>query len=95
MKLSALKNIRYSYHRNGVCGAGFYVCLFDWKDGKQLRHMQAVIFPEGDCHCAVFDVDELSRGNIAFAQGNSWRGDHFIDELQAHIKANPLIPHSA
>lgn len=81
-----LKNIRYSYHRNGVAGDGFYACLFDWHDGEgPTRHMQAIIFPSGDCQCAVLDVDETAKGNIGFAEGNSWRGDHFIDELKAHI----------
>ena len=41
----------------------------------------AVIFESAGA-CAVFNVQELSQGNIAFARGNSWRGDHFEDTLR-------------
>lgn len=80
MKLTALDS-----HRNGISGEGFYVVLFDWtdEDGTR-RHMQAVVFDERG-YCAVFDVDELAKGNIAFAQGNSWRGDHFEPQCRKWI----------
>ena len=62
-----VRNIRYDHHRNGVCGAPFYICLFDWNDGERDRHMQAVLFPDGHCACAVLDVDEAANGNIQHA----------------------------
>lgn len=82
-----LTNNTHDHHRNGVFGHGFYVHLFDWtdEDGKA-HHMVAVDFEAdraaGAITVAVFDVDELKAGNIAFAEGNSWRGDHFSDALR-------------
>lgn len=73
-----LKIIDASYHRNGVCGAGFTAILFDDADNGR---MIASLFDEPG-YCAVYSVPELEKGNIAFAQGNSWRGDHFEDELR-------------
>lgn len=75
-----LKNIRCDYHRNGVSGEGFWVCLFHWEK----RPMMGVLFGEKG-QCAVFDVDELARENIQFAKGNSWRGDDFEPELRLAI----------
>ena len=79
----AVKDV--SYHRNGIGGEGFYAVLFDWKDddGKK-RSMIASVF-DGSGQCAVYDVQELAAGNIAFACGNSWRGDHFEDEIRKAI----------
>ena len=79
-----------SYHRNGVCGEGFNAVLFTWRDedGK-LRNMVASVF-DGAGQCAVYDVDELKAGNIAFASGNSWRGDHYEGELRKAIRRHNL-----
>lgn len=68
-----------SWHRNGICGAGFYAVLF--KDADQPGVMIASLFGEFGC-CAVYSVDELARGNIAFACGNSWRGDYYEQKLR-------------
>lgn len=84
------------YHRNGVCGLGFWVVLFKWKDGDDLvRNMMATVFGNTDDtgvetveftgHCALFDRDQLAADNIQFARGNSWRGDHFERELRRAI----------
>lgn len=72
-----------SYHRNGVCGVGFYAVLFD---DKEHGRMIASIFDDIDAknpkgYCAVYSVPALADGNIAFAGGNSWRGDVFESEL--------------
>lgn len=75
-----------SYHRNGISGAGFHAVLFDWQDGKQLRRMVASVFDQAG-NCAVYEVAALGEGNIAFAGGNSWRGDEFEPALRAAIKA--------
>ena len=72
-----------SYHRNGVCGLGFYAILFD--DPENGR-MVASLFDE-ERACAVFNVDELAAGNVAFAGGNSWRGDRYEHELRPMLAA--------
>ena len=76
-----------AHHRNGVCGNGFYVVLFGWRDtdNRQDRDMEAIVFEEAG-NCAVLDVVQTYKGNIAFAMGNSWRGDHFEAELRTAIK---------
>jgi hypothetical protein len=82
-----ISNIRVNYHRNGIAGEGFHVALFDNHiDGeKQPRHMVGIVF-QGAGQCACFDVGELQKGNIQFAQGNSWRGDHYEGELRVAIR---------
>lgn len=82
-----IKAKEVSYHRNGICGAGFHVILFNWLDDetKIVRHMVGTVFEESG-YCAVYDVDMLSKGNIRFAKGNSWRGDEFEPCLRAAIE---------
>lgn len=98
MKNDEKKVTALAHHRNGVCGDPFYVALMDWNDtddGK-VRKMVAVYRPEVDgdsgwyktgctTDIAVFDIDELAKGNIAFAKGNSWRGDHFIEVVHKAV----------
>jgi hypothetical protein len=83
-----LSNVQVSYHRNGVSGQGFHIVLFGWHDpeAKRVRSMMATVF-EAPGACAVLDVDETAAGNIAFAQGNSWRGDDFEPALRQAIAA--------
>ena len=76
-----MRIISLDYHRNGVSGIGFWVVLFQEKRGDD---MIASVFPERGC-CAVFSVAELAKRNIAFANGNSWRGDDFEPELRKAI----------
>ncbi len=78
--------IACDYHRNGVSGVGFHVVLFDWKDPDhaEWRHMSAIVFEEPG-FCAVLDTAETMAGNIQFARGNSWRGDHFEDDCRKWI----------
>ena len=83
MKLS---NIHFEYHRNGICGNPFWVSTFH--DDDENLNMVAVIF-SGECRCAVFDIDKLSKGNIAFGS-NSWRGDWYYNDLQKHLKAHKI-----
>ena len=88
-----IKVTAVDYHRNGICGEGFYVVLFDWNDGPHTRQMLGVVFPERDgqpsMRTAVFGRDLLAAGNIAFARGNSWRGGHFAEALAAAIREMP------
>lgn len=88
MRKDDIKIIAIDYHRNGVSGNGFSVVLFKWRDGdaRKTRNMHAVLFEERGS-CAVLDTDETQQGNIAFARGNSWRGDHFESRLRAALKA--------
>jgi hypothetical protein len=87
----------YDRHRNGVAGSSFYVILFDFKDEDdgQNRHMVAIYRPrlgsDGDPvnefspDCAVLDLVESVRGNIAMAKGNSWRGDRFEHAIRQYL----------
>lgn len=78
--------VALSHHRNGISGASFHIVLFDWKDPDQAetRRMSAVVFAEQG-YCAVLDTAETMAGNIMFACGNSWRGDHFEDDCRKWI----------
>lgn len=82
MKLS---NIKVAYHRNGICGTPFHVATFTMKEDGDTRHMVGIVFPESG-ECAVLDIDQLTVDNIEFANGNSWRGDHYEDDLRKAIK---------
>lgn len=72
-----------SWHRNGIGGAGFYAVLFDEAEHGR---MIASLFDEAG-YCAVYKIDELSKGNIAFARGNSWRGDVYEEALRPLVDA--------
>jgi hypothetical protein len=75
------KILKIDNHRNGVFGAPFDVVLFQHDN----RKMIAILF-EGKYQCAVLDVQMLSKDNIEFAMGNSWRGDDFDAELRPLVK---------
>jgi len=74
-----LKITAASWHRNGICGVGFYAILFDDLDEK--KKMVASLFDEAG-YCAVYDVAQLAEGNVEFARGNSWRGDQYAEALR-------------
>lgn len=77
MKLR-IDNIQH--HRNGISGAPFHVILFsDSDEGRML----GVVF-SAEHHVAVFNLDKLSAGNIAFGV-NSWRGDSYEPYLRRFI----------
>ena len=70
----------YQRHRNGVCGAPFDVVIFrDPEEGRML----GVVFDQPQ-HVAVFNLDKLAVGNIAFGV-NSWRGDRYEPPLRRAI----------
>ncbi len=82
-----------SYHRNGIGGVGFYAILFDDADqGRMVASLfesmgeNAHPLKDGD-YCAVYSVEELTKGNVAFAHGNSWRGDRYADALRPLLLA--------
>lgn len=67
-------------HRNGICGASFYVALF--RDPEAGR-MVGIVF-ENPFHVAVLNLDKLALGNITFGE-NSWRGDRYEPPLRSAI----------
>jgi hypothetical protein len=71
-----------SWHRNGIHGAGFYAILFT---DQEHGNMVASLFDEPG-HCAVYNVDQLTKGNITFGYGNSWRGDQYESVLRSLLK---------
>jgi hypothetical protein len=73
-----IENIQY--HRNGVCGAPFHVLVF--RDPDEGR-MVGIVFDQ-EYHVAVFNLDKLAIGNIAFGV-NSWRGDRYEPHLRKAI----------
>lgn len=77
-----------SYHRNGVCGIGFYAVLFEDHDAQDAKDKLKVasLFDERG-YCAVYSVERLTEKNVAFARGNSWRGDQFEAALRPLVEA--------
>ena len=71
----AIKIIKKAYHRNGIAGSPFVVSIFE-HDGHK---MVGVRFAETG-HTAVFNLKLLSESVIEFGE-NSFRGDHFEDDL--------------
>jgi hypothetical protein len=77
MKLR-IENIQH--HRNGISGAPFQALIFrDPEAGRML----GIVFDERH-HVAVFNLDKLALGNIAFGE-NSWRGDQYELHLRKAI----------
>lgn len=84
------------YHRNGICGEGFWVVMFRDADGSRKL---ATWFGTNDPECAaaqpalqscysVLDVDKVAAGSIAMFNGdlsNACRGDCYIDQIRAWI----------
>jgi len=66
-----------SFHRNGICGEGFWAILFEDDEG----HMKFAAMFDEPMYCAVVQVDKLAAGDIAFGS-NSYRGDNFDVELR-------------
>ena len=82
MKLR-IENIQY--HRNGISGAPFHVLIFrDPDEGRML----GIVFQQ-EHHVAVFNLDKLAIGNIAFGE-NSWRGDQYEPHLRKAIAKHQL-----
>jgi len=76
-----------AFHRNGISGLGFCVIRFQWipEDCDKEENFLAILFDEPGA-CAVIGLDRIEEQGIAFAKGNSWRGDHFEAELRKAIK---------
>jgi hypothetical protein len=80
--------IDIAFHRNGICGAPFHVVLFTDHDPEKGSRKVAILF-EAPYHCAVLDVEKLTKRDIAFGS-NSWRGDNYEPYLRAAIKNHQL-----
>jgi hypothetical protein len=78
-----LKILNFATHRNGLTGAPFAVVLFE-DQGEEGSRKVAILF-DAPFHCAVLDVDKLTKGDIAFGS-NSWRGDRFEESLRKAIR---------
>jgi len=68
------------HHRNGIHGAPFYTGTFTMDEGDGEKKMLFVLFDKPG-HCAVFDFDLLTAGNLKFGE-NSWRGDQYEPHLR-------------
>ena len=84
MKMNLTVN-KVSHHRNGVSGVGFTVVLFTDNENND-GPMVATISDDDSSACHVLNVGELVKGNIEFANGNSFRGDHYSHALLPLIK---------
>ena len=81
------KLLSLAHHRNGVCGAPFYVALWD-EGGRKFMVTYFHGVPDYIC-CAVVDVDMAAAGEVRFGV-NSWRGDQWEQSMQwaiAHANA--------
>lgn len=79
-----------SYHRNGVSGIPFHICLFRDKsldEADSPQQMLGVVFDTDrqEGYCAVFDFELLKKGEIRFMH-NSWRGDRFEWRLREALE---------
>ena len=85
--------ISVAHHRNGVSGEPFHCVIFDKIEHGETIRMLAVRFPDDEGEgfqnprIAVFDVALLYESNIEFGS-NSFRGDHFVDDIDKAIKAH-------
>jgi len=71
------------WHRNGICGVGFYAILFETTDNEL---MVASLY-EDTGYCSVLRVDDLSDVDKGVTFGiNSWRGDNYETELREAVK---------
>ena len=76
MSIKIDKVLGCEYHRNGICGIGFYVVDFIIWSNENVR---AILFSNGDekpTHYAIVSEDISHK----------WRGDHFIDVIWDFIK---------
>ena len=74
-----LKNVKIAHHRNGIFGAPFHVITFIHDNDEMI----AAVF-EAPYHIAVFNLQKLASGEIAFGS-NSYRGDCYETALREAI----------
>ena len=76
-----MKFLSTKYHRNGVCGIGFYRVDFE-DDGEKLL---ALVFPPDDDDVAEGKRPESYAVVNPENMNARYRGDHFIDAIWEHI----------
>src|SRR4051794_27115987 len=101
--MAKLKLLAIDYHRNGVCGTGFYVVMFRDVDGSRkvatwfgtTEADEAAAMPMLQSCYSVLDVDKAAAGSIAMHNGelsNAWRGDNYIGQIKAWVAEYSAIP---
>ena len=84
--------IQLSYHRNGVCGDGFYTGIIKTEDNerKVYTHFpdsieEGEIIHGDNCRTTILDLDILKEKEDTRFGHNSWRGDHYHDFIVSAI----------
>ncbi len=89
------KVIKLAYHRNGISGYPFYVCIIKDDDGsrKVAIRMPKLDDKTGNAMCFVLDIDRLNSNIIGMyeEEGNAWRGDMYTDIIDKAINQNTKI----
>ena len=77
------KLISTASHRNGICGAGFQVTLFQDVDRttKVLIDFHNDENPQDGEYYAALQVDTLAAGAL-----DAFRGDTYVDEIRAQAR---------
>lgn len=78
-KLKIHKIEAAKFHRNGVCGEGFFAIDFTFRDGRALKKARAILFPPSDDKPDEFPA----RSAVTTADlSDMWRGaDDFAVDL--------------
>jgi len=73
--------------KDGFAGRVNYAAAFMLrkKDGRRRQTTRAFDSCFENGHCAILSTDRLETHGVAFANGNSWRGDHFEPRLRKLI----------
>ena len=81
-----------SFHRNGVCGKGFYAIRFRWQPcGRDAEENFIATLFDSKGYCTVLSLDRMESNGVAFAEGNSWRGDNFEPYLRKAIDRGDVV----
>jgi len=87
----------FERHRNGICGYPFHVGLITDEDGSRkvfvhFEETEREVEEHGwqNPRTAILDIDKLDDGVIDFGI-NSYRGDHYTDKIEAHIKSEDSV----
>jgi hypothetical protein len=82
-----LSNFEAKYHRNGVCGRGFYSCRFTVKNDSAFSGIifTATVWPKPEDPTKEDWYYAITRADQPVAE--AWRGDHFVDAIWDAIKA--------
>ena len=82
--VTSINPSKIAYHRNGVCGAGFYAVDFTTDIEGRIIAFRGIVFPHesnGDAAPEYYTVTSEDPSDC-------WRGDYFIDALCKAINAS-------